>query len=264
MKTIVITGSTRGIGFGLAAEFLKRECNVVINGRSQSAVDQAINSLAEWQPPNRVWGQPGDMTRYDDVQRMWDNARSHFGSIDIWINNAGVAHPNIAFWKLSPSEIVPPVDTNLIGLMYGCHVAINGMLAQGHGFIYNLYGAGSTGRLHTDLSIYATTKRGVNYFTEVLTKELQGQPVKIGSLSPGMVVTDLVNEQFRDRPAEFEQAKRIFNLLGDRVENVTPHLVELMLANDRSGINLRHMSTPKMMARMITGRFRKRNLFAET
>ena len=264
MKTIVITGSTRGIGFGLAAEFLKRECNVVINGRSQSAVDQAINSLAEWHPPNRVWGQPGDMTRYDDVQRMWDNARSHFGSIDIWINNAGVAHPNIAFWKLSPSEIVPPVDTNLIGLMYGCHVAINGMLAQGHGFIYNLYGAGSTGRLHTDLSIYATTKRGVNYFTEVLTKELQGQPVKIGSLSPGMVVTDLVNEQFRDRPAEFEQAKRIFNLLGDRVENVTPHLVELMLANDRSGINLRHMSTPKMMARMITGRFRKRNLFAET
>ncbi|NTU63416.1 MAG: SDR family NAD(P)-dependent oxidoreductase, partial [Chloroflexi bacterium] len=90
MKTIVITGSTRGIGFGLAAEFLKRECNVVINGRSQSAVDQAINSLAEWHPPNRVWGQPGDMTRYDDVQRMWDNARSHFGSIDIWINNAGV------------------------------------------------------------------------------------------------------------------------------------------------------------------------------
>jgi len=263
VKTIVITGSTRGIGFGLAEEFLKRECNVVLNGRSQAAVDQAIKDLAARYRPDRVWGCPGDITTYDDVQRLWDNARSHFGSIDIWINNAGVAHPNIAFWKLSPSEIVPPVDTNLIGLMYGCHVAINGMLAQGHGFIYNLYGAGSTGRLHTDLSIYATTKRGVNYFTEVLTKELHGQPVKIGSLSPGMVVTDLVSEQFRDRPAEFERTKRIFNLLGDRVENVTPHLVELMLANDKSGANLRHMSTSRMMTRMITGRLRKRDLFSE-
>lgn len=262
MKTIVITGSTRGIGFGLAAEFLKRECNVVINGRSQSAVDRAAGDLVGRCPPDRVWGQSGDMTNYDDVQRLWDNARSHFGSIDIWINNAGVAHPNIQFWKLPHTEIVPPINTNLIGLMYGCHVAINGMLAQGHGFIYNLYGAGSTGRIHTDLSVYATTKRGVDYFTRVLTKELEGKPVKIGSLSPGMVVTDLITEQYQDRPEEFERAKKIFNLLADRVENVTPHLVEQILTNDKSGANLRHTSTPRIMARMITGRFRKRDLFS--
>ena len=61
----------------------------------------------------------------------------------------------------------------------------------------------------------------------------------MGSLSPGMVITDLVSEQYKDRPEEFEKAKRIFNLLGDRVENVTPHLVEQILANDRSGGALR-------------------------
>jgi short-subunit dehydrogenase len=264
VKTIVITGSTRGIGFGLAAEFLKHECNVVVNGRSQTAVDLVVKDLADRCPPDRVWGQPGDMTNYEDVQRLWDNARSHFGSIDIWINNAGVAHPNIEFWKLPPTAITPPVNVNLIGLMYGCHVAINGMRAQGHGFIYNLYGAGSTGRIHTDLSIYATTKRGVDYFTRVLTKELEGQPVKIGSLSPGMVVTDLITEQYKDRPEEFEKAKQIFNLLADRVENVTPHLVEQILANDKNGAALKHMSTPRMMSRMITGKLRKRDLFADT
>ncbi len=261
MPTIVITGSTRGIGLGLAAEFLKRECNVVINGRLPSVVDQAVNDLAGRCPPDRVWGQPGDVTHYEDVQRLWDNARSHFGSIEIWINNAGVAHPNIEFWKLPPAAITPPINTNLIGLMYGCHVAVNGMLAQGHGFIYNLYGAGSTGRIHTDLSIYATTKRGVDYFTRVLTKELEGQPVKIGALSPGMVITDLITEQYRDHPEEFEKAKQIFNLLGDRVENVTPHLVEQILANDKHGAVIRHMSTARMMSRMIAGRLRKRNLF---
>ena len=131
MKTIVITGSTRGIGLGLAAEFLKRECHVVVNGRSQSAVDQAVKDLAGWYPPDRVWGQPGDMTHYDQVQQLWDTAQAHFGSIDIWINNAGVAHPDLEFWDLPQAEIDKTVSLNLIGLMYGCRVAINGMLAQG-------------------------------------------------------------------------------------------------------------------------------------
>ncbi len=262
MTTIVITGSTRGIGSGLAAEFLKRGCSVVVNGRSPGAVDQAITNLAERGMPDRVWGQPGDMTHYNQVQQLWDSARSHFGAIDIWINNAGVAHPDLKFWELPPEQIDKTVNINLIGLMYGCRVAINGMLAQGHGFIYNMYGFGSTGMLRPGMSIYGSTKRAVNYFTEALVKELKGQPVKIGSLSPGMVITDLVSEQYQERPEEFERARQVFNLLGDRVENVAPHLADLILANDKSGAALRHMSTPKMMTRMITGKVRKRDLFA--
>ena len=262
MKTIVITGSTRGIGFGLAAEFLKRDCHVVINGRSRSAVDQVINDLAGRYLSDRVWGQPGDMTQYDHVKQLWDSARLHFGAIDIWINNAGVAHPDVEFWKLPKEAIDKTVGLNLIGLMYGCRVAIDGMLAQEHGFIYNMYGFGSTGMQRTGMSIYGSTKRAVNYFTEALAKELADQPVKIGSLSPGMVITDLVTGQYHDRPEEFERARQIFNLLGDRVENVAAHLVDQILANDKNGAALRHMSTTKMMARMITGKLRRRDLFA--
>ena len=263
MKTVIITGSTRGIGFGLAAEFLKRECNVVINGRSQSAVDRAVKDLVDHCPPDRVWGQPGDMTNYDQVQQLWDNARSRFGPIDIWINNAGMAHPDLKFWELPKEQIDQTVSLNLIGVMYGCRVAINGMLAQGSGFIYNMYGFGSTGMMRNGMSIYGSTKRAVNYFTETLVKELANTPVKMGSLSPGMVITDLVSEQYKDRPEEFEKAKKIFNLLADRVENVTPHLVDQILANDKSGAALKHMSTPRMMSRMLTGRLRKRDLFSE-
>jgi NAD(P)-dependent dehydrogenase (short-subunit alcohol dehydrogenase family) len=261
MKTIVITGSTRGIGFGLAADFLKRECNVVVNGRSQSAVDRAITDLANRCPPDRVWGQPGDMTQYDHVQQLWDNARSRFGSIEIWINNAGVAHPDLKFWELPQEEIDKTVSLDLIGLMYGCRVAINGMLAQGHGFIYNMYGFGSTGMMRNGMSIYGSSKRAVNYFTETMVKELADTPVKMGSLSPGMVITDLVSDQYKDHPEEFERAKKILNLLADRVENVTPHLVDQILANDKNGAVLKHMSTPRIMSRMITERFRKRDLF---
>lgn len=164
-KTIVITGSTRGIGFGLAADFLKRECHVVVNGRTQGAVDRAVKDLAGRCPPEHVFGQPGDMTNYDQVQQLWDAARSHFGSIDIWINNAGMAHPDLPFWKLPQDEIDKTVNLNVIGLMYGCRVAINGLLAQGGGFIYNMYGFGSTGMMRPGLSIYGSTKRAVNYLT---------------------------------------------------------------------------------------------------
>ncbi len=260
-QTIVITGSTRGIGFGLAAEFLKHECQVVINGRSQTAVDRAIAQLAGVSSPDRVYGCPGDMSHYDDVQRLWDNALAHYGTIDIWINNAGIAHPDLKFWTLPKDIIDNTVDLNLIGSMYGCRVALNGLLAQGHGFVYNMHGFGSSGIMRDGMSIYGSTKRAIQYFTEALAKELDGQPVKIGALSPGMVITDLVYEQYEGRPEEFKKAKEAFNLLGDRVENVTRHLVELILANDKNGATLEHMSTAKMMTRALTGKLSKRDLF---
>jgi len=264
VKTIVITGSTRGIGLGLATEFLKRECRVVINGRSQSAVDQAVKDLAGRCPPDRVWGQPGDVTDYDHVQQLWDTARSHFGAIDIWINNAGVSPADLKFWMLPKEELDSTVSVNVIGLMYGCRVAINGMLTQGHGFIYNMYGFGSTGRMRDGMAIYGSTKRSVTYFTEALVKELKGTPLKIGAISPGMVATDLVLGHYAGRPQEREKAKWALNLLGERVETVAPWIVERVLNNDQSGVDIRYLTTRKLMGRLLISKFRKRDLFADT
>ncbi len=262
-KTIVITGSTRGIGFGLAHEFLQRGCRVMINGRSQSAVDVAVKSLTDCHGADRVSGCPADMTVYDQVQALWDRSVARFGHIDIWINNAGMAHPDVEFWKLPVTAINTTVSLNLIGLMYGSRVAINGMLVQGDGFLYNMYGFGSTGRFRVGMSIYATTKRAVNYFTEALVKELAGQPVKVGSLSPGMVVTDLVSDQYKERPQDFQRAKDAFNLLGDRVETVTPWLADRVLSNDRSGTDIRWLTGRKLFSRVLMSRFKKRDLFAD-
>lgn len=261
-KTVVVTGSTRGIGFGLAHEFLRRDCRVIVNGRSQTAVDAAVKDLAGRHGPDRVGGCPADMTVYDQVQQMWDQAVARLGRIDIWINNAGVAHPDVEFWKLPVAEIDKTVGINLIGLMYGSRVAINGLLAQGGGFLYNMYGFGSTGRFRLGMSIYGSTKRAVNYFTGALVKELAGQPVKVGALSPGMVVTDLVSDQYTERPQDFQRAKDAFNLLGDRVETVTPWLADRVLSNDRAGVNIQWLTGGKLFGRLLLARFKKRDLFA--
>ena len=102
MRVVVITGSTRGIGYGLADSFLALECAVVVNGRTQGSVDRAVESLSTKHEATRILGQPGDVTQLEQVQQLWDAARQHFGRIDIWINNAGLAHRPMNFRELSP------------------------------------------------------------------------------------------------------------------------------------------------------------------
>ena len=89
MKTIVITGSTRGIGYGMATAFLEMGCAVVISGRQQAVVDQAVSALADRFGAEKVFGTACDVRKLDQVQGLWDAAAAHFGRIDIWINNAG-------------------------------------------------------------------------------------------------------------------------------------------------------------------------------
>ena len=98
MKTVVITGSTRGIGFGLADAFLERDCNVVVSGRKQASVNQTIAKLAEKYPADRILGQPCDITDVEQVQALWDTAQAHFGEIDLWVNNAALGNPMQSFW----------------------------------------------------------------------------------------------------------------------------------------------------------------------
>jgi hypothetical protein len=76
-----------------------------------------------------------------------------------------------------------------------------------------------------------------------------------------MVVTDLLTGQYRDRPDEWERAKRIFNILADRVETVAPWLAERVLANTQSGARIRWLTRSKLIGRFLAAPFRKRDLF---
>ncbi|MCA9873868.1 MAG: SDR family oxidoreductase [Anaerolineales bacterium] len=261
MKTIVITGSTRGIGFGLADAFLARGYQVVVNGRSPASVEKAMQQLAAHHDPARLHGQAGDVRQLADMQTLWDTAVAHFGQVDVWINNAGVGHPQVMAWEVAPETVEQVVDINLIGLIYGCRVAIRGMLAQGHGHVYNMEGFGSNGRTRPGITIYGATKAAIRFLNKALAEETEGTAVKVSALSPGMVATDFVTDQYTDDPAGLEKAKEAFNMLGDRPETVTPWLADKVLANDESGARIQWLTTPKLLWRLFIGRFRQRNLF---
>jgi NAD(P)-dependent dehydrogenase (short-subunit alcohol dehydrogenase family) len=261
MKYIVITGATRGIGLGLAQAFLQRDCAVALSGRSQARVEEAFQRLKEQFPEAEILGMACDVRQPEQLQALWDLANETWGRIDIWVNNAGISGPEAMIWDLPPEDAAAVIDTNLLGSLYGCQVAIQGMLKQGSGAIYNMEGMGSDGRTHRGLTTYGTSKYAIHYFTRALAKELDGQPILIGSLQPGMVATDLLTEPYADRPEEFERVKRIFNIIAERVETVTPWLVDRMLSNTKSGVVLSSSSRLKLSWRFLTAPFIRRELF---
>jgi NAD(P)-dependent dehydrogenase (short-subunit alcohol dehydrogenase family) len=263
-QVIVITGSTRGIGLGLAEEFLKRGCAVVINGRSASSVATALAQLQSSYPPDRLFGHACETSDYAALQALWDAAHRHFGRIDYWINNAGIALPNQKFWTLDPAQYQSIVHANLIGKMNGTHVAFRGMLQQGSGQIFNMEGFGSDGRMRDGALSYGTTKYGLRYFTRAFTKEAAETPVMVGTISPGMVVTDLLIGNYDKTSDDWTRAQRIFNILADTVETVTPWLVERMLANTRSGAHIDWLPNSKIAWRFLSAPFSKRNLFPQS
>ena len=260
-QNIVVTGSTRGIGLGLAREFLKLGHRVVVTGRSQAAVDAAVAELGS---AEEVLSQPCDVRNRDDLQRLWDAAVQRFGRVDIWINNAALA-PNYHLLADVPAdEIEATVGTNLTGTVCGTQVALQGMLKQGGGKIYTFEGFGSDGRTNPGLTIYGATKRAIRYFTDSVAKEYADSPVLIGSLSPGMVPTDLLIYSSRAAdPAQWERSKRIMNTLGDKVETVTPWLAEQALANDRHGARIEWLTRGKAFVRFLVPKYRKRRIVDE-
>ncbi|MEE4184911.1 MAG: SDR family oxidoreductase [Gammaproteobacteria bacterium] len=257
---IVVTGSTKGIGLGLAREFLQRGNQVVISSRGQAAVDAALAELSRDFPADRMVGQPCDVSDYDQVTALWDKAVEAFGSVDIWVNNAGRDGIQKLFHELPPEDYVATVETNLIGLMHCNHVAIGRMRAQGHGRVFNMEGFGSDGATMPKYGPYGATKYALRYFTKVLVKENKDAPVDIFYLSPGMVITDmLASEDIRQSP-DWERKRRIYNILADRVDTVTPWLADGILAAKENGEAVRWLTTPKVIWRFLSSRFRKRDI----
>jgi short-subunit dehydrogenase len=163
---------------------------------------------------------------------------------------------------LAPEQMGSIVETNILGTMYGSRVALNGMIGQGFGALYNMEGMGSNGRKQAGVNLYGTTKYALRYLNEALVMETRGTPVLVGALSPGMVVTDMITGPYADRPEQWEKDKRIFNIIADRVETVTPWLAKEILRNKKHGARINWNRRGRLLGRFLTAPFRRRQVIA--
>lgn len=257
---VVITGSTKGIGYGMACEFLRRGHNVVISSRGQSAVNDAVTSLKKEFASRMIVGQPCDVGNYIQVQELWDAAAQGLGSVDIWINNAGRDGIQKLLHELPVEDYTHTVQTNLIGLLHCNRVAINGMRKQGNGKIFNMEGFGSDGNTMPRYAVYGGTKFAVRYITKVLVKECKDTCVQMCYISPGMVVTDMLIAPDAPKDPEWPRKRKIYNILADTVETVTPWLVDGVLATNENGAAVRWLTPRKVIGRFLLSRVRTRDI----
>ncbi|HEY1075092.1 MAG TPA: SDR family oxidoreductase [Fontimonas sp.] len=257
MTTFVITGSTQGIGHALAKYCVSQGHDVVISGRGEEAVSRAAAALAA-AGKGRVLGVATDVSDIAQVEALWQRAAAGFGRVDVWINNAGVANTTRRIVDTPESDVQTMVATNVLGTIHGSQVAARGMLAQGGGKLFNILGGGSDGEYFPGMGIYGTTKRGLDYLTTALAKELAGSGVLVGKVRPGLLVTEGVLREIHADPASFQRSRKLMNTLCDLPDTVAPYLVEQMLAMTKSGSKIAWLNGGKIAKRFLMARIKPR------
>jgi len=258
---IVITGSSRGIGFAMACEFLKAGCQVSLSGRHDVLADDKQEIL------KAIGGKyiyiPCNVQDKYSIQKLWDLSTERWGNIDIWINNAGQNTPHKFVWETEENYTVNTINTNIIGMIFGAQVAASGMLKQKHGAIYSMEGLGSNDMIQVKTILYGTTKRALTYFMNALAKELEGSGVIAGRLSPGMMLTDFITKNPDGGASEVvsdENFKRVFNILADRPETVAAFLVPKILSNNKNGKQIAWLTKRKVISRFMMAPLSNRKL----
>ena len=254
-KRVVITGSTKGIGRGLAEEFIKNGCCVVVSSRKPDAVEETVAAL-ELYGSERAAGTTCDVTEPGSIDGLWRFAVDAFGGVDIWINNAGIGSNNRFLADTGAVDIRRMVETNLLGTLFGCRTATDGMRKTG-GIVCVMEGFGSDGMTRPSMNVYGATKRAVRYLARGLSKEVRGTRTAIVAISPGMVKTDLLVGDLGNRPsAERNRLERFFSILADDVATVSPFIVRRLLAGPKNGERIAWLTRSKTIGRFIVSPWR--------
>ena len=188
-KVSVITGGSRGLGFGIAEAFLHEGAAVMIASRNFDSIKNAVANLKKIN--SEVKGTRCDVSDLDQVDSLANDAINTFGKIDIWVNNAGISCPTGPTVHIPPEMVQSLVFTNILGVYHGSIVAMRHFLMQDSGKLINMIGKGDRKPvpLHNP---YSSSRAWVRNFTLALAQEYQSTGVGVFLLNPGLVSTDML------------------------------------------------------------------------
>lgn len=209
-KTVLITGSTSGIGLGIAEAFGQQGCNLIINGFGDAAEIEAIRSGLEKKNGIRALYDGADMSKPAAIESMMDRAAKEFGGVDVLINNAGIQ--NVCPVEDFPTEKWDAIIAiNLSSSFHTIRKAIPYMKSKGWGRIINVASAHAL-VASPFKSAYVAAKHGVMGLTKTVALEVAQNGITCNAICPGYVLTPLVLKQIPDtakaRGMTEEQVKR--------------------------------------------------------
>ena len=197
-KVAVITGSTSGIGYGIARVLAGKGCNIMLNGFGQpSEIDKVRNAISDLKVKVAYSG--ADMSKPNEIREMIHQAEKDLGKVDILINNAGIQYT-------APLEEFPDekwaqiISINLSSNFHSVKAVLPGMQSRGWGRIINIASVhGLVGSVNK--SAYVAAKHGVVGLTKVIALENATKGITCNAVCPGWVLTPLVQKQIDDLAA---------------------------------------------------------------
>jgi 3-oxoacyl-[acyl-carrier protein] reductase len=187
-KTVLVTGSSRGIGKAIAIRFAKESYNVVINGSScKEKLLQTKSDIEQYKVSCMAY--LGDMGDYEKANELFLMIKERFGQIDVLVNNAGISYIGL-LTDMSFQDWNKIITTNLTSVYNCCSLAIPAMVSKKNGKIINISSVWGNVGASCEVA-YSASKGGMNAFTKALAKELAPSNIQVNAIACGAIDTEM-------------------------------------------------------------------------
>ncbi len=208
-KTALVTGGSKGIGYGVAKTLLQMGYKVAITSRSLSAAEEAANKLSA---DGEVMGVEADVRKLGSQEKAVKQILDKWGRLDVLIANAGIGHFG-SVEELTEEQWKDTIDTNLTGVFYSVKSCVDA-LKKSEGYIITISSLAGT-NFFAGGAAYNASKFGLTGFTQAIMLDLRDKGVKVSTIMPGSVATYFNDNEPSDKDSWKIQIEDIGELVGD-------------------------------------------------
>ncbi|MFN3801923.1 SDR family oxidoreductase [Belliella pelovolcani] len=213
-KTALITGGSKGIGYGVAAALLAEGMKVAITSRTQKAADEAVSELAKI-GKGEIIGIAADVRNFDSQQNAVNQVLDKWGQLDLLVANAGIGH-FASVEDMTMEQWHETIDTNLTGVFYSIKAGLDG-LKQSKGYFITISSLAGT-NFFANGSAYNASKFGVTGFSQAAMLDLRKHDIRVTTIMPGSVATYFNNHQPNDADAWKIQIEDLGQMVVDLMQ----------------------------------------------
>lgn len=212
-KTALVTGGSKGIGYGVAEALIKQGVKVAITSRSQKSADEAAASLNQIKEGFAI-GIESDVRSLASQQAAVDNILEKWGQLDYVVANAGIGH-FASIYDLSPEQWQETIDINLTGVFFSAKASLAALKAT-KGYFINISSLAGT-NFFPDGTAYNASKFGLVGFSQAMMMDVRKDGIKVTTIMPGSVATEFANHQPSEKDAWKIQPEDIGQIVCDLI-----------------------------------------------